>query len=363
VIVGVAAVSLVVGGIVIMNIMLVSVTERTREIGIRKALGATRRDVLGQFLIEATTLSLAGGVIGLVLGGGFSLLLALVSPLPVYIQPARDLGLVTSSAVGIFFGAIRVANARLVDRVAAMTDRPPSRPRPRAGSLRHVGARSALNWLRSMLTMLGVVVGIGAVVAMTSIIEGFNPSGEAAFTSFGSHVIYMRKSNIGSAFNPDYVDSMRRTPAYTPDDAEAIRELCPDVASVTVISFVGGITVSYHGRSTVGVQTLGVDPHVQEVNAYDPGRGRFFTDEELRRGAQVVVLGKDIREAVMTGEDPVGKTVHLNGIPFEVVGELEPALRQVGEALMINIRTPPSPSITAPPDAPFFIPKVGESTT
>ncbi len=121
VIVGVASVSLIVGGIVIMNIMLVSVTERTREIGIRKALGATRRDVLGQFLIEATTLSAVGGVIGLVLGAGFSLLLGLLTPLPVYISPlAVVLGLATSSAVGVFFGAYPASRAARLDPIESL---------------------------------------------------------------------------------------------------------------------------------------------------------------------------------------------------------------------------------------------------
>ena len=219
------------------------------------------------------------------------------------------------------------------------------------------------NWLRSLLTTLGVVVGVATVVAMTSIIQGFNRTVETAFTSFGSHVIYLRKSNIGSTFNPDFVDSMRRTPAFVPDDAEAIREYCPDVAAVTVMGFVTGVTVSYRGRSTKGVQTLGVDPYVQEVLAYDPWKGRFFTDEEMRRGAQVVVLGKNVREALMTGEDPIGKTVHLDGIPFRVVGELEPKGKSLFTSAddLINIPYTTLTKYFPPgPDAPFFVPKVGQ---
>ncbi len=79
--IGVAAISLLVGGIVIMNIMLVSVTERTREIGVRKALGARRRDILTQFLVESTTLSLTGGAIGIAGGLGVAVLVGLLTPL------------------------------------------------------------------------------------------------------------------------------------------------------------------------------------------------------------------------------------------------------------------------------------------
>ena len=117
----IAAVSLVVGGIGIMNIMLVSVTERTKEIGIRKALGATRRAILMQFLVEALVLCLAGGIIGILLGSGTAVLLAwkfswntLVSPVAV----AVAFGF--SGAVGLIFGLLPAKRAASMDPIIAL---------------------------------------------------------------------------------------------------------------------------------------------------------------------------------------------------------------------------------------------------
>jgi putative ABC transport system permease protein len=102
---GIAAISLVVGGIGIMNIMLVSVTERTREIGIRRAIGARARDVLLQFLVEALTLSMVGGLIGLVLGFAASGMLTWVLEWPTAVSAsAVALAFGIAAAVGIFFG-------------------------------------------------------------------------------------------------------------------------------------------------------------------------------------------------------------------------------------------------------------------
>jgi putative ABC transport system permease protein len=118
---GVAAVSLVVGGIGIMNIMLVSVTERTREIGVRLAVGARTNDILTQFLIEATTLSALGGVLGIGLGllGAFSVARAVHVP---FVVPAGAmlLAFLVSSLVGITFGVFPARKAARLNPLAAL---------------------------------------------------------------------------------------------------------------------------------------------------------------------------------------------------------------------------------------------------
>ena len=121
VVAAIAAVSLVVGGIVIMNIMLVSVTERTREIGVRKALGARRRDILLQFLIESALLALIGGVIGVVIGISGAKLITLAVGFPsVVVLWSILVSLFVATAVGIFFGIYPAHKASALDPITAL---------------------------------------------------------------------------------------------------------------------------------------------------------------------------------------------------------------------------------------------------
>lgn len=117
----VAGISLLVGGIGVMNIMLVSVTERTREIGVRRAVGATRGNILLQFLIEAVTLCFLGGVIGILLGFGASLLISKLMSWPVYVSPASVLiAFGFSALIGIFFGYYPARSASRLDPIEAL---------------------------------------------------------------------------------------------------------------------------------------------------------------------------------------------------------------------------------------------------
>jgi putative ABC transport system permease protein len=118
----ISSIGLLVGGIGVMNIMLLSVTERTREIGVRKAIGARRRDIIWQFLLEATTLTCAGGVIGIAVGWLLSFLIrvfvpSLPSTVPLWSVVA---GFVVATSVGLFFGLWPALKASRLDPIVAL---------------------------------------------------------------------------------------------------------------------------------------------------------------------------------------------------------------------------------------------------
>ena len=124
VLIGVVALSLVVGGIVIMNIMLMVVSERTREIGLRKALGARRRDIVWQILTESVTLSTFGGMVGTLLGFVFAIIISKVSPLPASVQVwSVVIGIGITAVVGLFFGMYPAMRAAKLDPIEALQSR------------------------------------------------------------------------------------------------------------------------------------------------------------------------------------------------------------------------------------------------
>jgi len=121
ILIGVVGLSLVVGGIVIMNIMLMVVTERTREIGLRKALGAKRRDIMSQMLTESVVLSVFGGVVGTFLGTTIALIISNTTPIPAAVEAwSIALGIGITALVGLFFGLYPASRAARLDPIEAL---------------------------------------------------------------------------------------------------------------------------------------------------------------------------------------------------------------------------------------------------
>ena len=117
----VVAIGIVVGGIVIMNIMLMTVNERTREIGIRKSLGARRQDILRQFLAESVTLACMGGLLGVIAGSAFATLIRVASPLPARVTWwSVGIALALGASVGLVFGVYPASRAARLDPIVAL---------------------------------------------------------------------------------------------------------------------------------------------------------------------------------------------------------------------------------------------------
>jgi putative ABC transport system permease protein len=119
--IAISSIALLVGGIVIMNIMLVAVTERTKEIGVRMAVGARRKDILFQFLIESSVLSGTGGIIGILLGIMIAKIISAVTPLPSRAEPVSILmAILMSTTLGLFFGLYPANRAAKLDPIEAL---------------------------------------------------------------------------------------------------------------------------------------------------------------------------------------------------------------------------------------------------
>jgi len=189
------------------------------------------------------------------------------------------------------------------------------------------------NKLRSLLTVLGVIIGVSTVIAMVSLIQGLNESFKRQVQSFGSNTIYIRK------WRPQVIigelpDSLRQRKAFTMEDREAILAQCPAVRAVSPLNFLDEPQpVRYRKKETKPTFILGTSQAYQETNGYNVSSGRFFTEAEVEHRSQVCVVGGATLETLFPHQDAVGQTIHIGKVPFKIIGELSTRGRFLGQSL------------------------------
>jgi putative ABC transport system permease protein len=186
--------------------------------------------------------------------------------------------------------------------------------------------------LRSGLTILGIVVGVATVIAMVAIVTGFNNNVIGNFQAFGASRIEFLKFKPRFGGPGPATEDERRRRNLTMDDVLAMRTACPEAAAISALVgyFDAEIHVKNGNLEANNPYVLGADEYYPTATAYAIAHGRFFTAAEVERGALEVVLGADVREAIFPREDPIGKTITINGLRYQVVGVLEKKGEQFG---------------------------------
>jgi putative ABC transport system permease protein len=182
------------------------------------------------------------------------------------------------------------------------------------------------NKMRSFLTVLGIVIGITSIVGMTSLIRGFDENFKDSIKSIGPDVVYISKfSGLSFAGGKTFEELMKR-PNLTPDDAAAIERDAPSIGVVDIILGQGGTQerVYYKSERTKPMLTLGTTERYVRLANVDVAMGRYFTGPEVQHSRKVIVLGQTAYTALFPTSDPIGKTVRLGLIPYEVIGVAAP---------------------------------------
>jgi putative ABC transport system permease protein len=184
-----------------------------------------------------------------------------------------------------------------------------------------IAIRSLLaNKLRSALTMLGIIIGVGAVIALMSVGRGAQAAITSTFEKMGTNVLYVMSTSVeeGGMMAIQYGTM---TPTLTLDDAKALE----GVPSVTAIASVNEnyVEVTAGGESKVAI-IHGATPEYQQVYKYSVASGQFFSNRDIASRNTVVVLGSKVAEDLFGDDDPVGQTVKIKGKRFTVIGVFEP---------------------------------------
>ena len=186
-------------------------------------------------------------------------------------------------------------------------------------SIRIAFAALRINKLRSALTMLGIIIGVAAVIAMVAVGSGAQQRIEQQIASIGSNVIVVLSGSITSS---GIRLGSGNAQTLTEDDAKAIVRECDGVQAAAPAAR-GGVQVVY-GNNNWATQLLGTTPDYLVIRDLAIARGQPFTSADVDAAAKVALLGKTVADNLFNGEDPVGKAIRIKGVPFTVVGTLAP---------------------------------------
>jgi len=188
--------------------------------------------------------------------------------------------------------------------------------------------------LRSLLTMLGIIIGVGAVVAMISVGQGATAQVTQRIASLGSNVLEIFPGSFTSGGVRGGAGSMS---SLKLEDAEAIPAACPDVAAVAPIVSRGAQVV--YGNQNWATQANGTTPEYLEVRNWEIADGEMFTDDDVDAGTKVCVLGQEVVENLIPDEEPVGVVIRIGNVPFTVVGVLSKKGSDQDDVILIPVKT------------------------
>ncbi|MCP4703563.1 MAG: FtsX-like permease family protein [candidate division Zixibacteria bacterium] len=182
------------------------------------------------------------------------------------------------------------------------------------------------NKFRSALTILGVLIGVWSVIAMSSLVNGLDAAVQESVDDLGSNVLYITRFAPETDFD-ELSEEERNRKEMTPAEAIAIRENCPSVRAVSPENRYhrvrGGNVIKYKGKRANRPTIVGIWPDYQKVHNTSLSQGRFITKVDDDTRAQVCVIGSDVQEALFDNEDPIGKQIRVNNYRFTVVGVIE----------------------------------------
>ncbi len=173
------------------------------------------------------------------------------------------------------------------------------------------------NKIRSFLTTLGIIIGVGSVIAMISIGEGAKSSVEERFRSLGTNLLFVR---AGSTYSRGVRGGMGSLTSLTPEDAQAIQEKCDSVKYVSPTVSTRAQVI--YGNRNWNTNIIGCGENYPEIRNWTVESGTFFTRAHISASAKVCLLGKSVVENLFEGENSVGRIIRINRIPFTVIGEL-----------------------------------------